>query len=88
MRVFSDQLQNENIDFYLHRYRINSHSINRKERLLMCSSNLKHGGNTSLPWCGYADDQILFIQYQADLQNVTNLLDQLFERFGLKINEL
>ena len=88
MRDFSDQLQNENIDFYLHRYRINSHSINRKERLLMRSSNLKHGGNTSLPWCGYADDQILFIQYQADLQNVTNLLDQLFERFGLKINEL
>ena len=88
MRVFSDQLQNENIDFYLHRYRINSHSINRKERLLMCSSNLKHGGNTSLPWCGYADDLILFIQSQADLQNASNLLDRLFERFGLKINEL
>ena len=68
MRVFSDQSQNENIDFYIHRYQINSRSIYREERLLMRSSNLTHGGNTSFPWCGYADDLILFIQYQADLQ--------------------
>ena len=61
MRVFSDQSQNENIDFYIHRYRINSVSINREERLLMRSSNLKHGENTSLPWCRYADDFVYLI---------------------------
>ena len=38
--------------------------------------------------CGYADDLILFIQSQTDLQNTTNLLDRIFEHFGLKINEL
>ena len=85
MRFFSVQSQNENIDFYIHRYWINSRSINREERLLMRSSNLKHGGNTSLPWCEYADNLILFIQSQSDLQNATNFLERIFERFGLKI---
>ena len=39
-----------------------------------------------LPWCGYADDLILFLLDQVGLQKATCALDEVFQRFGLKIN--
>ena len=88
MRVFLDQSQIENVNFYEHHYQINSYTVSREERLLMRSTNLKNEGITKLPGSGYADDLILFTQSQTDLQKATNLLDQIFERFGHEINEL
>ena len=37
---------------------------------------------------GVADDLILFLINQTDLQSVINLLDQIFARFGQAINAL
>ena len=43
-------------------------------------------GTSILPWCGYADDLILFMIDQASLQKATALLDDVFNKFGLSIN--
>ncbi|XP_066917213.1 uncharacterized protein [Clytia hemisphaerica] len=87
MRIFINNATHANIKFYEHRYRINLRSVSREERLSMRSKNRNHEGNVNLPWCGYADDLILFIQSQSELQKATEILDNVFERFGLKINE-
>ena len=60
-------------------------SITRAERLRMRNSNEKLSGESSLPWCGYADDLILFLIDR--LQQASTLLDQVFTDFGLQINE-
>ena len=88
MRVFINKSQNENIKFYEHHYRINCRTISREIRLQMRLNDQKFDGNMDLPWCGYADDLILFIQSRTDLQKAADLLDQIFDHFGLKINEL
>ena len=43
-------------------------------------------GSCILPWCGYADDLILFLLDLIGLQKATCLLDSVFKSFGLKIN--
>ena len=52
----------------------------------MRSTGLKNQGTATLPWCGYADDLILFLLSRQDLQRATNLLDLIFEQYGLSIN--
>ena len=88
MRIFINNATHANIKFYEHHYRINLRSVSREERLSMRSKNQSLEGNVNLPWCGYADDLILFILSQSDLQKATEILYNEFERFGLKINEL
>ena len=88
MRVFMTEAQSQNINFYKHCYRLNPRSISREDRLRMRREDLRSWGTTTLPWSGYADDLILFLVKQPDLQNSTNLLDQTFTRFGLEINAL
>ena len=88
MRLFIHQCQIEDIKFYEHSYRINPRSISREERLRMRQNNLKNFGASILPWCGYADDLILFLLNQTDLQRATSLLNELFTRYGLAINTL
>ena len=86
MRVFIHECRTESIKFFEHFYRINPRSIHREERLQMRLENLSSWGPSILPWCGYADDLILFLLNKADLQKATNMLDQVFTRFGLNIN--
>ena len=74
------------IQFYVHKYRINSNSISRNERLSMRKNSLSSSGTSLLPWCGYADDLVLFLQSKIGLQNATVLLDEVFKKFGLTIN--
>ena len=82
MRVFVNK--SNHINFYKHRYKINPRSMTREERLSMRTQNQLNEDSTFLPWCGYADDLILFIQSKTDLQEAINILDSLFNRFGLK----
>ena len=77
---------NQTIDFFTHKYRINGNSISREERLSMRKDNISQSGTSSLPWCGYADDLVLFLQNQPSLQNATIILNDIFKKFGLSIN--
>ena len=74
------------LEFFVHKYRINSNSISRDERLSMRKNNLRASGISTLPWCGYADDLVLFLQNELSLQIATNLLNEIFTKFGLTIN--
>ena len=88
MRVYVEKCAlNDEINFYNHEYRINTRSITRTERLRMRKSGEKLSGESSLPWCGYADDLILFLIDRSSLQLASTLLDQVFTDFGLQINE-
>ena len=87
MRVFLDQSQKENIKFYEHCFRIHPRSISREERLRVRSSGVRNIETVTLPWCGYADDLILFLLSRRELQTATNLLNLIFERYGLTIND-
>ena len=53
----------------------------------MRNNNIKSWGSSSLPWCGYTDDLILFTLNVHSLQRAATLLDHVFTNFGLKINE-
>ena len=88
MRVFINKCnQDDTITFYQHKYRINSRSITRQQRLQMRNDNQKLTGSSSVPWCGYADDLILFLLDLTSLQQASSLLDSVFTEFGLQINE-
>ena len=43
-------------------------------------------GTKVLPWSGYADDIILFLIDRHGLETATDLLNQTFQQFGLRIN--
>ena len=88
MRVYVEKCTlNDEINFYNHKYRINTRSITRAQRLQMRNSNEKLSYESSLPWCGYADDLILFLIDRSSLQQASTLLDKVFTDFGLQINE-
>ena len=86
MHVFINKCMKDNsICFFEHQYRINIRSISREERLNMRNDNIKPWGISSLPWCGYADDLILFTLDINSLQKATNILDEVFFSYGLCI---
>ena len=88
MRVFTNKcLKDPSIHFFDHKYRINTRSISREERLKLRNLNIRLDGTSSLPWCGYADDLILFMKDLESLKRATKLLDEVFVKFGLQINE-
>ena len=88
MRIFIDKCtQDHTIHFFDHKYRINPRSVSREERLNMRQNNNKLWGENLFPWCGYADDLILFVIDPESLQKATEILDEVFTEFGLKINE-
>ena len=53
----------------------------------MRNENIKSWGRSSFPWCGYADDLILFMLDVHSLQKATTTLDEVFRSYGLCINE-
>ena len=75
------------IKFFNFQYHLNSPSLSREDGLIQRTSNQKNEGLCILPWCGYADDLILFLLDLSGLQKATCLLDSVFKSFGLKINE-
>ena len=77
---------NSNFEFFAHRYRINSSSISREERISFRKRNQSLSGTSILSWCGYADDLVLFLQTKSSLQNATVILDNIFKKFGLSVN--
>ena len=87
MRVFIDKCsEDDEIKFFEHKFRINSHAFTREDRLYMRSNNMRSWGSSVLPWSGYADDIVLFLLSQLGLQKATELLDSVFLNFGLHIN--
>ena len=87
MRVFLERCKRDNtIRFFNFNYRFNCRTVTREERLNNRASNQSLEGECVLPWCGYADDLILFLLDQEGLQKATCLLNEVFHSFGLKIN--
>ena len=88
MRVFMEKCnKDKEIRFFTFQYRLNCRAVTREERLASRNNNnQKTEGECVLPWCGYADDLILFLLDQVGLQKATCALDEVFQRFGLKIN--
>jgi len=87
MRVFMERCEREtDVKFFNHKFRFNSRCVTKEERLNMRNQNIKTWGTSLLPWCGYADDLILFLLDTKGLQRATELLDEVFTNFGLSIN--
>ena len=78
--------QNDDIKFFDHKYRINTSSLSRADRLSTRKKNINLLSLSILPWCGYADDLVLFLKDQESLQIATILLDNVFVKFGLSVN--
>ena len=84
MRVFLEK--SNNIQFFQHKYRISPRSVSRDDRYVLREQEIDLNGSSPLPWCGYADDLVLFLTSLDSLQNATNLLNTVFKNFGLTIN--
>ena len=69
-----------------YQYRINARSVSREQRLRMRNENVKLWGSSTIPWCGYGDDLILFMLEIHTLQITTTILDEVFTNYGLCIN--
>jgi len=70
---------NVDVKFFVHSYRINSSSVSRGERVSMREKNQSLSGTSTLPWCGYADDLVLFLQDKSSLQSATIILDSVHQ---------
>ena len=85
MRVFVEK--SDGINFFQHKYRVNPRSFTRDERYSLREQQKELNGSSQLSWCGYADDLVLFLVDLAGLQNAANLLNNVFQNFGLTINK-
>ena len=52
----------------------------------MLNKNVKLWGSSMVPWCGYTDDLILFMQGIHLMQRATTIFDEVFTNYGLCIN--
>ena len=52
----------------------------------MLNENVKLWGSSMVPWCGYTDDLILFMQDIHLMQRATTIFDEVFTNYGLCIN--
>ena len=60
--------------------------MSREHRLRMRNENIKFWGSSTVPWCGYADNLILFMIDINSLQRATTILDEVLTNYGLCIN--
>ena len=79
-------MNDDSIRFFKHQYRINARSISREQWLRMLNENVKLWGSSMVPWCGYTDDLILFMQDIHLMQRATTIFDEVFTNYGLCIN--
>ena len=54
-------MKDDSIRFFKHHYRINARSISRKQQLRIRKEDVKLWGSSTVPWCRYADNLILFM---------------------------
>ncbi|XP_066919456.1 uncharacterized protein [Clytia hemisphaerica] len=85
MRVFIEK--SEGINFFDHKYQINPFSFTREEKYILRRHHTDLNGSSDFAWCGYADDLVLFLVNLVSLQDTANLLDEVFQNFGLTINK-
>ena len=52
----------------------------------MRNNSLQSWGTSEIPWCGYADDLVLYLLSLEGLQKYIELLEEIFSVFGLVIN--
>ena len=52
----------------------------------MLNENVKLWESSMVPWCGYTDDLILFMQDVHLMQRATTIFDEVFTNYGLCIN--
>ena len=86
MRLFKEK--SNDINFFKHKYRINLKSLTRTQRYQIRNKNIQTFGQAELPWIGYADDLVLFFTDKESLLSGSELLNQVFESFGLVVNKL
>lgn len=77
MRLFEEECSNKKIRFPRLMYRI-PETATEKERVMV--------GCNTIDWIGYADDLVLFFMDKRSMQEGLNVLNDLFERFSLKLN--
>ena len=53
----------------------------------MCNNDLKYWRSTIIPWSGYTDDLVIYLQSLESLQKATELIDDIFTKFGISINK-
>ena len=87
MYVFmNNYINDDSIRFFKHQYRFYARSISREQRWRMLNKNFKLWGSSILPWCGYTNDLILFMQDIHIQQRATTIFDEVFTNYGLSIN--
>ena len=52
----------------------------------MRNENVKLSGSSTVPWCGYASNLILFMLDIYSLQRATTILDEVFTNYSLCIS--
>ena len=87
MRVFMNNCtKNSSIQFFKHQYPISVRSISRYQRLRMPKEKVKSLGSSTVHWCGYADNQVLFMLDINSLERATTIFDEVFTNCGLCLN--
>ena len=79
MRVFLTECARQNIKFVKSKYVI-------PKSVSLTNSLFAEYGEQKLDWVGYADDLLLAFVEQADLRKGLLILNDVFKRFGLKLN--
>ena len=81
MRVYLELCKKNGIKFLEMKYRVRASSTKRENR-----GEKSYRGSHTVDWAGYADDMELFFEDQDHLQSATDLLNETFLRYHLKIN--
>ena len=79
MRVYLAECARQNIKFMKSKYTI-------PKSVFQSNALFAEYGEQTLDWVGYADDLLLAFSEQAELRKGLIILNNVFERFGLKLN--
>ena len=77
IHVFMNNCKKDDSIRFFKQYQITARSV---------SKNVKLWGSSTVPWCGYVDDLILFMLDIHSLQRAITILDEVFTNYGLCIN--
>ena len=77
MRIFINECKTSDIKFLKCKFNIPESASHTGNQAI---------GNFLIDWCGYADDLLLVFEDVNSLQRGVKLLDEIFERYRLKIN--
>ena len=77
MRIFLDECKRKSIKFLKLKYKIPAE---------VSSTGRLSQGEWDMDWSGYADDLVLVFDDEESLRKAVQILDQIFNRYRLKIN--